>query len=49
MTLTINSNMNNHQSSNSDQDSNEKYRLLTLVLEKKIRKVTLENDRIAGR
>lgn len=52
MTLknTFNANMNNHQAgSSTDQDSNEKYRLLTLILEKKIRKFSHENEKIGAR
>lgn len=51
MTLkTTFSNMNNHQTSSiSDQDNNEKYRLLTLILEKKIRKFSKENEKIGAR
>lgn len=41
--------MANHQADNSkEQDNNEKYRLLTII-EKKIEKISKENEKIAAR
>lgn len=52
MTLktTMNASINNHQTSSSnEQDNNEKYRLLTVILEKKILKITKSNEKIGAR
>lgn len=52
MTLkgTFSSNIGNHQADNSnEQDNNEKYRLLGIILEKKIEKMSTSNEKIAAR
>lgn len=52
MTLknSMNSSAGNHQlSNNSELDNNEKYRLLAAILEKKIVKISAENEKIAAR
>lgn len=52
MTLktAMNASINNHQASSSnEQDNNEKYRQLTLILEKKILKISKSNEKIAAR
>ena len=46
----MNATQSNHQvTSNIEQDKNENYRVMSLILEKKIEKISSENERLAAR